>query len=90
MLARPRGKYIVAAHTVRTKFEIMRRSNNRVTLNDAGMLKESFGGRASALEIQDGRFTAYCSDGDLQLLRAPDAQMLAVAPHNKGKGELRP
>jgi calcineurin-like phosphoesterase family protein len=64
MLARVKANYIVAAHTVRPKFDVMARFNNRVFLIDTGMLRAYFGGRASALEIQGGRVTAYYADSD--------------------------
>ena len=66
MLVRLKVRYIVAAHSVRPKFDITPRFDNRVFLIDTGMLKPYFGGRASALEIQDGRFTAYYADGPQQ------------------------
>jgi hypothetical protein len=51
-------RYLVAGYTVRRKFEILSRFDNRVFLIDTGMLKEVYGGRASAPEILDGQFTA--------------------------------
>jgi hypothetical protein len=72
MLARLKAQYLVAGHTVRPKFDITPRFDNHVFLIDTGMLKESYGGRASALEIQNGGFTAYYSDEKPQILRAPD------------------
>ena len=66
LLVRLKVQYIVAAHSVRPKFDITPRFDNRVFLIDTGMLKPYFGGRASALEIQDGRFTAYYADGPQQ------------------------
>ena len=71
MLSRLKVRYIVAAHTVRPKFDITPRFDHRVFLIDTGMLKPYFGGRASALEIQDGRFTAYYADGPQQVLLGP-------------------
>ena len=59
MLARLKINYIVAGHSVVSSFEIGQRFGNRVFLIDTGMLGSAFGGRASALEIQDGRFTAH-------------------------------
>jgi hypothetical protein len=59
MLARVKIGYIVAAHTVMPDFQIHQRFGNRVFLIDTGMLHSVFGGRASALEIQGGRFTAH-------------------------------
>jgi len=59
MFARLKIGYIVAGHTVRPKGVITQRFDNRVFLIDTGMLKAVYGGKASALEIQEGRFTAY-------------------------------
>jgi Calcineurin-like phosphoesterase len=59
MMARLKIEYIVAGHTVMPDFQIHQRFDNRVFLIDTGMLHAVFGGKASALEIQDGRFTAY-------------------------------
>lgn len=56
MLDRLKIGYIVAGHTVQPNFEINHRFSDRVLLIDTGM---AFGGRASALEIRSGRFTAY-------------------------------
>ena len=72
MMARLKIGYIVAGHTVLPGFEIRQRFDNRVFLIDTGMLRPAFGGRASALEIQDGRFTAH-SIGE---------PPRALAPHN--------
>ncbi len=68
MLARLKVHYIVAAHTVRPKFDITPRFDNHVFLIDTGMLNAYFHGRASALEIQNGRFTAYYADGPARSL----------------------
>jgi hypothetical protein len=57
--------YIVAGHTVQLNFEINHRFDNRVLLIDTGMV---FGGRASALEIRSGRFTAYYTNKQPQIL----------------------
>jgi len=73
MLARLNVHYLVAAHTVRPKFDIATRFDNRVFLIDTGMLKAYFGGRASALEFKDGRVTAYYADADPQVLVGPGA-----------------
>jgi calcineurin-like phosphoesterase family protein len=61
-LDRLHAHYIVAGHTVLPKFTITARFDNRVFLIDTGMLKSYYAGRASALEIQDGKFTAYYAD----------------------------
>jgi hypothetical protein len=79
MLARLKIGYLVAAHTVRPKGEISQRFGGRVFLIDTGMLKSVYSGRASALEIRDGRFTAYYADQKPQVLLAPTTG--ASSPH---------
>jgi hypothetical protein len=69
LLARLKAKYIVEGHTVVSKTEITARFDNQVFLIDAGMLKEAFGGRAAALEIQNGQFKAFYADGDTKVLK---------------------
>ena len=71
MLARLKVRYLVAGHTVRPKFDVFPRFDNRVFLIDTGMNKEVYGGRGSALEFRDGGVTAYYTDGEPQTLVAP-------------------
>jgi hypothetical protein len=71
MLARLGVHYLVAGHTPLSRFSIMPRFDNHVFLIDTGMLKESFGGRASALEIQNGKLVAYYNDEEPQELIPP-------------------
>jgi hypothetical protein len=78
--------YLVAGHTVRPKFEITPRFDNRVFLIDTGMLKEAYGGRASALEILDGKFTACYLGEKPQELGTPIVKSEAGEDLNKGKG----
>jgi hypothetical protein len=68
MLARLNARYIVSGHTVVSKSEITARFDNQVFLIDVGMLKDVYGGRAAALEIQNGRITARYSDGESKIL----------------------
>ncbi|HEV2492720.1 MAG TPA: metallophosphoesterase [Terriglobia bacterium] len=77
MLSRLKVHYLVAAHTVRPKFDITSRFDKRVFLIDTGMLKAYFGGRASALEFKDGRVTAYYADAAPQVLVGPGAATAA-------------
>ena len=49
---------IVVAHTTQPDATIKARFNGGVFLIDTGMLASHYGGRPSALEIVDGRFTA--------------------------------
>jgi hypothetical protein len=91
MLARLKARYIVSGHTVQSKADITPRFESRVFLIDTGMLKEAFGGRASALEIQEGRFTAWYTDSEPKILTAPAARRAdrPVAQQPAGKVERR-
>jgi hypothetical protein len=71
MLARLQARFAVVGHSVESKIAITTRFENRVFLLDTGMLAASFKGRPSALEIQNGRFTAYYADGDPVALPSP-------------------
>jgi hypothetical protein len=71
MLARLRVQYIVAGHTPQPKAEILPRFGSRVFLLDTGMLTQVYQGRATALEIQNGHFTALSGDGAAVELPAP-------------------
>ncbi len=71
MLARLKIGYLVIAHTPTPDGRIHPRFGNHVFLIDTGMLRAVFGGRASALEINDGRFTAYYVNEKSQALPAP-------------------
>jgi len=71
MLARLNARFTVGGHTVASKSEITARFDNHVFLIDVGMLKESYGGRAAALEIRDGQFTAHYADGETKRLQRP-------------------
>ena len=84
MLARLKAGYIVAGHTVRPKYDVAARFDKRVFLIDTGMLKKQYGGRASALEIQNGRFTAYYADQGPQVLRVPEGGE-ATPAHSPGE-----
>ncbi len=78
MLARLKARYLVDGHTVLSTTEITQRFDNRVFLIDTGMNKESYKGRASALEIQNGRFTVYHPDGEPKVLAPPAEKKTAV------------
>ena len=71
MLDRLQARFIAVGHTVQSKTDITPRFENRVFLLDTGMLASEYKGRPSALEIQDGRFTAHYADGDPVALPAP-------------------
>jgi hypothetical protein len=71
MLERFKAQFIVEGHTVLSKSEIIARFDGRVFLIDTGMLKEAYSGRASALEILNGQFTAHYADGESKALPGP-------------------
>ena len=74
MLERLQSRYIVVGHTVVSKTDVTVRFGDRVFLLDTGMLEEAFGGRATALEIRNGQFTAYHADGSSRILPSPPAR----------------
>ena len=72
MLAHLRLQYIVVGHTPQSNGEITPRFGSHVFLIDTGMLSQVYlGGRATALEIQNGRFTALSVDRAAVELPAP-------------------
>jgi hypothetical protein len=71
LLARFGARYVVVGHTVMAKATVTSWLGNRVIAIDTGMLPEEYKGRASALEIRDGRFTVSYGDGTTQALEAP-------------------
>jgi hypothetical protein len=91
MLARLRARFIVEGHTVLSKSDIIPRFENHVFLIDTGMNREEYQGRPSALEIQDGRFTAYYADGEPKVLTAPASGKTAEPnrPEPSGRVEVR-
>jgi calcineurin-like phosphoesterase family protein len=69
ILAAYNAAHIVVAHTVQKTPHIRSRFEGRVFLIDTGMLSTYWpGGRASALEIRAGKFTALYLDGQEVLL----------------------
>ena len=69
----------MVGHTVQAKATVTEWLANRVIAIDTGMLPEEYKGRASALEIKDGRFTVIYGDGTTQALEAP-APVTVKAP----------
>lgn len=90
MLARLKIGYIVAGHSVMPGFEIRQRFGNRVFLIDTGMLQSAFGGRASALEIQNGRFTAHSIDAKPQVLAPRTNVTSSPAAAGQASGAAQP
>lgn len=77
ILARYRAAHVVVGHTPMGSAQITPRFSSQVFLIDTGMLSSHYpGGRASALEIRDGRYTALYLDGKKVLLE-PSSQQTA-------------
>jgi hypothetical protein len=73
---------MVGGHTPQKSWRIETRLDGRVILIDTGMLSEVYGGRPSALVIEDGSFTALYLDGEEPLAIEPqtaDAEELPAA-----------
>jgi hypothetical protein len=92
LMARLKVQHIVAAHTITDSRRITSRFANRVFLIDTGMvLEEKYQGRASALEIQNGQFTAHYSNGEQQvLLRREDGGTVPALGRGGGNGKQKP
>jgi hypothetical protein len=89
MMSRLKVQHIVAAHTITDSRRITPRFDNRVFLIDTGMvLEEKDQGRASALEIQNGQFTAHYSNGEQQvLLRQESGGAVPALSRGQGNGK---
>jgi hypothetical protein len=71
---------VVVGHTPQDSGRIRARFSGKAFLIDTGMLASYYpGGQASALEIQDGRFTAIYRDQRIVLLEPPKAQAVAAS-----------
>lgn len=75
ILRKYNARRVVVGHTPMATTRITARFDNRVFLIDTGMLSSYYkGGRASALAIEDGRFTAIYADERVPL--APSKALL--------------
>jgi diadenosine tetraphosphatase ApaH/serine/threonine PP2A family protein phosphatase len=92
MMSRLKVRHIVVAHTITDSRRITDRCGGRVFLIDTGMMFEQANqGRASALEIQNGQFTAHYSDGEQQvLLRREGGGTVPALGHGAGNGKQKP
>jgi hypothetical protein len=72
MLGRLKARHVVVGHTVPESRRITPSLDYRVFQIDAGMLRFFYHGHPAALEILNGRFTAYYADGEPQVLLAPE------------------
>jgi hypothetical protein len=80
ILKRSRVKRLVLGHSVMANGRIGQRFGGRVVLIDTGMLSSHFHGRASALEIRDGRLGAIYEDGNGQLGSEPERDPASHSP----------
>ncbi len=89
MLARFKAKYLVEGHTVLSKSDVIPRFESRVFLLDTGMNTEVYQGRPSALEIENGKFTAYYADGEPKVLPPPGGGRVPTSgsPEPKSQAE---
>jgi hypothetical protein len=92
MMSRLKVQHIVVAHTITDSRRITGRCGDRVFLIDTGMVYEQERqGRASALEIQNGQFTAHYSNGEQQvLLRREGGGTVPALGHGGGNGKQKP
>lgn len=78
---------MIVAHTITDSRRIASRFDNRVFLIDTGMMLESRRqGRASALEIESGRFVATYAGGGEHVLLSPAAAEAIPAVSSGGGG----
>ena len=68
LLAHWSAEHLVLGHTVNRDFRIQTRLGERLFLIDTGMLAPVYKGRASALELDEGRVTALYDDGTRTML----------------------
>ncbi len=71
LLDRLKARYIVLGHTPVENRRIQLVFDQRAFRIDTAMQAGERGGQPSALEIQDGRFTAYYLKGEPEVLRGP-------------------
>jgi len=79
---------MIVAHTITDSRRVASRFDNRVFLIDTGMMLESrHQGRASALEIESGRFVAtYAGGGERVLLSPAAAEAIPTVSSGGGGG----
>ena len=92
MMSRLKVAHLVVAHTITDSRRISVRCGGRVFLLDTGMVFEPTNqGRASALEIQNGQFTAHYSNGEqMVLLRREGGGKVPAPGPSGGKGNQKP
>jgi len=71
ILERHQAEHVVVGHTPEPPFKIRHRFDSQVFLIDTGMLTSFYKGHPSALEIQDGVFTAFYLTSQSLLYETP-------------------
>jgi len=84
LLSRLKAERVVVGHSPTSDHRVRARAGDRIFLIDTGMLAERYGGQGSALEVQDGRVTAYYAAGGREVLVAPKG-LPGVAAGGGGK-----
>jgi hypothetical protein len=74
LLSRYKVAHFVVGHTPQQTARIVPRFDGAVFLIDTGMLASVYSGRASALEIRNGQFTAIYGDGHATIAGSADNQ----------------
>jgi len=87
LLTRLGARYVVVGHTVQETSKVTPWVGGRVIAIDTGMLPEEYHGRASALEIRDGRVTAHYADGTAEALDAPVRTSRLRTDAGAGRGD---
>jgi len=91
MLERLKARHVVVGHTVPESRRITPLLDYRVFQIDAGMLTFFYHGHPAALEIQNGRFTAYYADGEPKVLLAPqDGGTVPALSHVESNEKRQP
>ena len=80
------ASHFVVGHTPQSSGKIETRFDGRAILIDTGMLHEVYGGRASALEIENGRFYANYPEGRTELQIASGEPSAVSAASNRAEG----
>ncbi len=83
MLESRGARFFAVGHTVQKPPRIEPRFDSRVFLIDTGMLTSVYNGRASALEIEGGEFTAIYVDGRQPLPAPPGIEALPADSKEK-------
>jgi len=82
------AEHLVVGHTPTASASVLSRMNEMLLRIDTGMLNEYYGGRASALIIEGGEFTAIYTDGSESLPPLEQPRRVGLRPDNLTAEEL--